>query len=807
MNKRSIRVLEYNKILEQLSSHAVTEGAKRKISHMKPLREIAKIEELQQNTRDAFLRLETQGNVSFSGVRNVNESLKLLEIDSSLSAGELLDIASLLEAASEVKSFGNAPKLSQQGVSAGEADDEHAVFDSLTGFFGELLPLQDVSSEIRRCIISSDEIADDASGNLRSIRRKITTTEASVHSTLNKIIKSEANRDMLMDSLVTTRNGRYCIPVKLEYKNAFPGMIHDRSGTGSTLFIEPMQIVELNNTIQELHDDERAEIDKILSDLSRMAATVREDISMDYKLLIELDFIFAKAKYARAINATEPKFAEDGIIDLKRAIHPLLDPKTAVPIDISIGDTYNLLIITGPNTGGKTVSLKTLGLLTLMGQSGLHIPAMEGSRLSVFDDVFADIGDEQSIELSLSTFSSHMSNIIYIVKHATDKSLVLFDEPGGGTDPAEGASLAIAILEALKNIGARVMATTHYTELKTYAIGTEGVENASCEFDVKTLRPTYRLMIGIPGSSNAFAIAKRLGMPDEITQAAKEGMDENQLNMERVIRQLEENEKEMSRLRKELEIETNSAKQLSSRLADKESKLDEKRNDIIEKARIEAREIIEDAKDVADKAIKDYNKWLKNPEKIDARSLESARTNLRKKKDSYGEEKKEKKTKYSGHKSSDFHIGDKVLVLSLEVEGHVVELPDKNKMVLVEMGILTSRFPISDLLIIDEDKLKTKTADQQFRMTAAGSGIKKARDFKPEINLLGRTVDEALAELDKFLDDALLTHTEQVRIVHGKGTGALRKAVTEYLKKQSYVKEFRAGEFGEGDAGVTIVKL
>ena len=837
MNKRSIRVLEYNKILEQLSNYAVTDGAKRRISHMKPLRDRAQIEALQQNTRDAFLRLETKGQVSFSGVRNVTESLKLLEIDSSLSAAELLDIASLLETAAEVKNYGDAPKLSSQGGAAARnslknensdeqngSDGESSGFDSLTTLFSELQPLSDISSEIRRCVLSADEIADDASGTLRSIRRKLTESESNIHNTLAKIIKNSSSRDMLMDALVTQRNGRYCIPVKIEYKNQFPGMVHDRSRAGSTVFIEPMQIVELNNKIQELQSDEQLEIEKILSDLSRMAAPVREEIAENLRILTELDYIFAKAKYAKATNATEPVWNDEGIIDLKRAVHPLLERSTAVPIDIKIGEEYNLLIITGPNTGGKTVSLKTLGLLTLMGQSGLHIPAAEGSRLSVYDDVFADIGDEQSIELSLSTFSSHMSNITYIVKQANEKSLVLFDEPGGGTDPAEGASLAIAILEYLKDKGARVMATTHYTELKTYAIATDGVENASCEFDVKTLRPTYRLMIGIPGSSNAFAIAKRLGLPDEITDSARDNMDENQINMERVISQLEENEREMAKLKSTLEIETRSAEQLRKRLADKEKTLDEKKQQLIEQAKIEAREIVEEAKELADKSIRDYNKWLKNPEKIDARTLEETRTTLRKKTESYGSSSNKKtERKYSGHKSTDFHIGDKVLVLSLEVEGHVLELPDKNNQVLVEMGILTSRYPIDDLLIIDEDKINTKSADKLFmesRGKSAGrshlpktsvSGVfsdsSKAMNFSPEINLLGKTVDEAVAELDKFLDDALLTHAGTVRIVHGKGTGALRRGITEYLKKQRFVKEFRSGEFGEGDSGVTIVKL
>lgn len=801
MNKRSIRVLEYNKILEQLEKFAVTPGAKKKVMNLKPYRDRAKIEELQQNTRDAFLRLEKYGQVSFSGVKNVSESMKLLSINSSLTAAELLDIASLLESADEVKSYGDK-YISDSSTNVGEKK----TFDSLTTLFDSLIPLRDISSEIRRCILSSDEIADDASGSLKTIRRKIVQAEADVHNTLSKIIKSSSNRDMLMDALVTTRNGRYCIPVKIEYKNSFPGMVHDRSSTGATVFIEPMQIVELNNSIQELRTDEQLEIEKILSDLSQMAAPVTEDIMEDYRLLTELDFCFSKAKYAKSLNASEPKWNDEGIIELKRAVHPLLNPSTAVPVDITLGDGYNLLIITGPNTGGKTVSLKTLGLLTLMGQSGLHIPAAEGSRLSVFEDVYADIGDEQSIELSLSTFSSHMSNIIYIVQHANEHSLVLFDEPGGGTDPAEGASLAIAILENLRMKGARIMATTHYTELKTYAIGTEGVENASCEFDIKSLKPTYRLMIGIPGSSNAFAIAKRLGMPDEITEDGRSRMDDSQLNMERIISELEENEKEIARLRKELEIEVNSEKKIRERLAEKEAALDKKKEAILEDARSEARDILEDAKDTADQAIRDYNKWLKNPQNINAKAMEEQRTRIRNKKESYGSSKSSQEKKHSGHKQSDFHIGDKVLVLSLNTEGHIVELPDSKGMLLVEMGILTSRYPADDLLIIDEDKLQKEKQKKVYRQAAAGGGG-KAYSFKPEINLIGKTVDDALAALDKYLDDALLTHADQVTIIHGKGTGTLRRAIAEYLKKKSFVKEFRNGEFGEGDAGVTIVKF
>ncbi len=795
MNKRSIRVLEFNKILDQLSDYAVTEDAKRKVAGLRPYNDRNKIEQLQQNTRDAFVRLEKYGQVSFSGIKNIKESLKLLEIDSTLSASELLDMAALLEAASEVKKYGE--------IAGSDEDSEHKVFDSLTPLFDELLPLEDISSEIRRCIISSDEIADDASSNLKAIRRKITSSEAEVHNVLNKMIKSSSNRDMLMDALITMRNGRYCIPVKIEHKNAFPGMVHDRSATGSTVFIEPMQVVEINNSIQELHNDELLEIEKILSDLSAMLTPVREEIYINYKTLIELDFCFAKAKYAAAIDATEPVFNDDGIVELKRAVHPLLEKSTAVPIDLTLGDNYNLLIITGPNTGGKTVSLKTLGLLTLMGQAGLHIPAMDGSRLSVFDDVFADIGDEQSIELSLSTFSSHMTNIIYIVKHATAGSLVLFDEPGGGTDPTEGAALAISILESLKTKGARVMATTHYTELKTYAIATEGVENASCEFDIKSLKPTYRLMIGIPGSSNAFAIAKRLGMPDDIIEAGKKNIDEEQKNMERIIAQLEESEKEATRLKNELEIEERSQKQLLQRLSEKEEKLDTKKEEILEKARIEAREILEDAKSVADDAIKSYNKWLKNPSSVDARDMEKKRSDIRNKRDKFTS-KEEKQVRSSGHKTGDFSIGDRVRVLSLNVDGHIVELADSKGLFLVEMGILTSRFPANDLLIIEEKTEGIKEVQKKYKQAGnSSSGV--ALTFKPEINLLGKTVDEAIAALDKYLDDALLTHVEQVTIIHGKGTGALRTGIWNYLKRKSFVKDFRKGEFGEGDAGVTIV--
>lgn len=788
MNKRTLKVLEYEKILETLSGFAASQGAKRRCLRLKPYKDIVEIEKLQSETRDAMLRISKYGNLSFGGVRDIGESLKMLSIGSPLSMKELLDIAALLENADTAQLYGDKIK-----------DSEERSSDSLTEYFSMLSPLRDISSEIRRCIISDDEMASDASSNLRSIRRRMDETNLALHQALDKIIKDEGTRLYLMDSLVTMRNGRYCIPVKAEYKNSFQGMIHDQSSTGSTVFIEPLQVVNLNNKIKELENEEHVEIERILEELSQRTATVVEEITEDLKLLITLDFIFAKAKYAKDINASEPIFNEEGIVDLKRAVHPLLEKHTAVPVDIRLGEDYSLLIITGPNTGGKTVSLKTLGLLTLMGQSGLHIPAMYGSRLSIFEDVFADIGDEQSIEQNLSTFSSHMSNTIYIVKHVTDKSLCLFDEPGGGTDPQEGAALAISILTYLKDKGAKVMATTHYTELKTFAISCDGVENASCEFDVKTLRPTYKLMIGIPGSSNAFAITKRLGLPEEIIERAKANIDEDSVELEKVISILEHDKRELEKDKADIESYKKEIEDLKKSLAERNENIEEKKKEIISKAREEAKAILEDAKETADKAIKDYNRWLKDPKSADASKMEKVRSNLREKGSKLGERAK-KEVKKSGFKAADFHIGDRVMVISLNVEGHVIKTADAKGFITVEMGILNSRFLASDLLILPDEKPSVKTVKAM-----SGGNINKGYTFKPEINLLGKTVDEAVSELEKFLDDAMLSHAAQVTIVHGKGTGALRKGIHDYLRRQRYVKSFRAGEFGEGDAGVTIV--
>ncbi len=787
MNKRTIRVLEFEKILEMLSRHATSPGAKKRCLRLVPKKDLTEITQLQAETRDASRRWEEYGAVGFSGVRELAEQLRLLEMGSPLNQRELLDIAALLETADQVQSYG-ARREAQEP-------------DSLTDRFASLLPVRDVSTEIRRCILSEEDMADDASTNLKKIRKEIQSCGSQLHQQLEKIVKREADKGTLMDALITMRGGRYCIPVKSEYRAKFPGMIHDQSQTGNTVFIEPMEIVNLNNRIKELEVEEHLEIEAILEELSRLAGSVRDEIHMDMTLLTDLDFIFAKAKFARDLKASEPIVGTDGIIELKRAVHPLLERNTAVPVDIKLGEDYSVLIITGPNTGGKTVSLKTLGLLTLMAQAGLHIPAEYGSRVSVFEDVFADIGDEQSIEQNLSTFSSHMSNIVYIIQHATEHSLCLFDEPGGGTDPVEGAALAVSILSDLKARGVRVMATTHYTELKTYALSEPGVENASCEFDVASLRPTYRLMIGIPGNSNAFAISRRLGLPEYIIESARSHIDEDSISMDQILTDLTETRIRMEKDQAELEHYRKEAEALRKRLSVQEAKMAEKKEEILAKAREEARGIIEDAKETADSAIRDYQKWLKNPAAADARSMEEKRAALRKKKDALTDKSEKKQTK-SGQKDSDFHIGDRVKVLPLDLEGHIIKLADSKGLFTVEMGILTSRFPAQDLLILEEEKVILP------KVRAASEGnIHKSSTFQPELNLLGKTVDEAIMEVDKFLDDALLAHATTVRIVHGKGTGALRRGVHEHLRTLRFVRSYRLGEFGEGDAGVTIVSL
>lgn len=796
MNKRTLRVLEYYKIIEQLTGFATCPAGKRLCEKLKPSTDRAEIERNQELTADALARVYQQGSISFSGVYPIGEALKRVSVGAALSVSELLDVAKLLKVAKRVQQYGSQAK-EREGVGA------EGRTDSLTGYFDALMPLEHLEREIHRCILSEDEIADDASAALKDIRRSMKAANNKVHDVLNGIVSKQANQSMLQDALVTMRNGRYCIPVKAEYKGQFPGMVHDQSATGSTFFIEPMAVVDLNNEIKELAAKEAMEIEKILGDLSGQVALYRESIETDVSLLTEMDFIFAKAAFAKACDGTRPEFNDKGVVEIKKGRHPLLEKHSVVPVDIRLGEEFSMLIITGPNTGGKTVSLKTLGLLTLMGQSGLHIPAFQGSKLSVFRDVFADIGDEQSIEQSLSTFSSHMSNIVYIMKHAGRDTLVLFDELGGGTDPVEGSALAIAILNELHSRDIRCMATTHYSELKTFAMSTEGIENACCEFDVDTLSPTYHLLIGIPGKSNAFAIAEKLGLPSGVIAGAKAQVDSSAIDMETLLADLEKSKKTIEQEKEEIAANKEEIQKLKERLASKNEHIEQRKQDILRNAREEARDILEEAKAFADASIRKYNNWEKKPDTASNRDMEKARGEIRDKLNAVNSSLEYRTPeRKSASKPEDFHIGDTVRVLSLNLEGTVRSLPNQKGELTVQMGILQSTVKLSDVEPVKGAKKPKPEPKNAYRAPAG-----KAKSIKPEINLLGLTVDEAIMELDKYLDDACLSHLNQVRVVHGKGTGALRKGIHEYLKRQSYVKSFRLGEYGEGDAGVTIVEL
>ena len=790
MNEKALKTLEYYKIIDMLEAFATSSIGKNKCRQLRPLDNLTEIETMQQETADALSRIYQKGSLSFSGVKDVRGSLKRLEIGSTLGIGELLAIRSLLENASRAKAY-----------SRRETENEHT--DSLDNMFELIEPLSPLAAEIGRCILSEDEISDDASTGLRQVRRSMKLTNDKIHTQLSSFVSGNS-RTYLQDAVVTMRNGRYCIPVKSEYKSQVPGMIHDQSSTGSTIFVEPMTIVRLNNEMRELEIQEQKEIEMILSNLSQLAAENLDAIFDDVKLLSELDFIFARAQLAKSQNATEPRFNRDRIIDIKKARHPLIDKHKVVPIDIRIGETFDLLIVTGPNTGGKTVSLKTVGLLTLMGQSGLHIPAFDNSRLSVFREVYADIGDEQSIEQSLSTFSSHMTNVVRFMETADSDSLVLFDELGAGTDPTEGAALAIAILSTLHDRGIRAMATTHYSELKVYALSTPGVENASCEFDVETLRPTYRLLIGVPGKSNAFAISQKLGLPLSIIERAKEQISQEDETFEDVLSNLEESRKTIESEREELASYKEEIKTLKEQLEAKQDKLDQRKERIIAEANEEAHRILREAKDYADQTMRIFNKAGKDS--MSAKELEKHRSDLRKKMDKAGKKvalKTPQKQK-STLRPQDLSLGDSVKVMSLNVKGTVSSKPDSKGMLFVQMGILRSKVHISDLQLIDEPVI---TGPALTRTGAGKIKMNKSASVRTEINLLGKTVDEAVSELDKYLDDAYLAHLSSVRIVHGKGTGALRKGVHNYLKRLKYVQDFHLAEFGEGDAGVTIVEF
>lgn len=791
MNQKVLRTLEYNKIVERLAEYAFGADTKERCLSLLPSTSLSEITNAQQQTKDAMNRSLKKGRLDCSGIKPLSSAIRRVEIGGTMNIEELLGLCKLLETARRVKAYGRKER-------------EDIPSDSLSEFFDGLEPLSPLCDEIRRCIISVDEISDDASSNLKSIRRSIRSTGDRIHVQLNQMLNNQNVRNCLQDFVITMRNGRYCLPVKAEAKSQITGMVHDQSSSGSTLFIEPMAVVNLNNELKELSIKEQDEIAVILATLSAKAGEYIPAIETDYQILTELDFIFAKAAYALEYNGITPHFNTERKIRILKGRHPLLDAKKVVPIDISLGSDFDQLVITGPNTGGKTVSLKTVGLLTLIGQAGLPIPAGDRSELAVFDDIFADIGDEQSIEQNLSTFSSHMTNIIHILKEANEHSLVLFDELCAGTDPTEGAALAVSILSYFHSRGIRTMATTHYSEIKIYALTTGGIENACCEFDVETLSPTYRLLIGIPGKSNAFAISKKLGLSDTLIEDARTRISSNEQNFEDLLSDLEASRITIEKEQAEINRYKSEITALKQQLKNKQEKLDESRDAILRKAKEEANQILQEAKDTADEAIRNFNKYGTTRPSI--QEMEKQRTNIREK--MAANEKKSSKEKetaiYNPKVPKKLRIGDSVKVLSMNLTGTVHSLPNAKGDLFVQMGILRSQVNIKDLVLIEDatpgSKKYTKTGAGKLKMS-------KSASVSTEINLIGKTVDEAIALLDKYLDDAYLAHLPSVRIVHGKGTGALRSAVQSHLKRQSYIKSFHLGEFGEGDAGVTIAEF
>ena len=791
MNQKVLRTLEYNKIVERLAEYAFGADTKERCLSLLPSTSLSEITNAQQQTKDAMNRSLKKGRLDCSGIKPLSSAIRRVEIGGTMNIEELLGLCKLLETARRVKAYGRKER-------------EDIPSDSLSELFDGLEPLSPLCDEICRCIISVDEISDDASSNLKSIRRSIRSTGDRIHAQLNQMLNNQNVRNCLQDFVITMRNGRYCLPVKAEAKSQITGMVHDQSSSGSTLFIEPMAVVNLNNELKELSIKEQDEIAVILATLSAKAGEYIPAIETDYQILTELDFIFAKAAYALEYNGITPHFNTERKIRILKGRHPLLDAKKVVPIDISLGSDFDQLVITGPNTGGKTVSLKTVGLLTLMGQAGLPIPSGDRSELAVFDDIFADIGDEQSIEQNLSTFSSHMTNIIHILKEANEHSLVLFDELCAGTDPTEGAALAVSILSYFHSRGIRTMATTHYSEIKIYALTTSGIENACCEFDVETLSPTYRLLIGIPGKSNAFAISKKLGLSDTLIEDARTRISSNEQNFEDLLSDLEASRITIEKEQAEINRYKSEIAALKQQLKNKQEKLDESRDAILRKAKEEANQILQEAKDTADEAIRNFNKYGTTRPSI--QEMEKQRTNIREK--MAANEKKSSKEKdtaiYNPKVPKKLRIGDSVKVLSMNLTGTVHSLPNAKGDLFVQMGILRSQVNIKDLVLIED----AAPGSKKYAKTGAGKlRMSKSASVSTEINLIGKTVDEAIALLDKYLDDAYLAHLPSVRIVHGKGTGALRSAVQSHLKRQSYIKSFHLGEFGEGDTGVTIAEF
>ncbi len=788
MNKKVLKTLEYDKIIDMLVEEADSALGKDSARRLRPSSDRGEIVAMQAETSHALTRLFHHGALSFHGLTDIRPSLVPLAKGGTLGAGELLRIGALLEAAKRAVEF--------------DKKDEET--DFLSGRFDGLQTFPEIRREISRCILSEDEISDDASSELKRIRRAMKTTNDKIREQLSVTVNSSG--DMLRDNIVTMRNGRYCLPVKQEYKSAFQGMIHDQSSTGSTFFIEPMAIVKLNNDLAELAMKEQDEIERILASISSICAPETEGLERDVILLAELDFIFAKAKLSKKMQGSEPIF-DDNYIEIKKGRHPLIPRDRVVPIDVTLGKDYRLLIITGPNTGGKTVSLKTVGLFTLMGQAGLHIPAFDGSHLRVFHEVYADIGDEQSIEQSLSTFSSHMTNTVSILKRADKNTLALFDELGAGTDPVEGAALAISILDNLLQRNVTAMATTHYSELKIYALSTDQVENASCEFDVESLQPTYRLLIGVPGKSNAFAISSKLGISDDIIEKAKSLVDEDAKSFEDVVTGLESTRKELEEERAKAAAYREEIERQKKKLAEKNERIDKAKEKILRRANEEANEILQKAKDMADDSIRKYNKWMDGG-KGNVSDMERQRSAIREQLKKTGEKLA---TKQKGNRPKTapgkLSIGDLVMVHSMGVKGTVMSLPNAKGKCFVQMGIMRSEVNADDLELLEEETLQNRKEQLRERSGAGKIKMMKSLQVSSSINLIGKTVDEAIALLDKYLDDAYLAKLHQITIIHGVGTGALRNAVQAHLKKSKYIKTYRMGEYGEGGYGVTVAEF
>lgn len=793
MNKKALQTLEYPKILSQLAHYAVSSMGKDKARALTPSIDREEIQAFQRETSDAASMIIRKGGIPLGGLKDIRAALKRVRIGGILSMEELLHTADVLRVCHKVKSYARR-------------ENEEEGYSSLEPLFQNIQPLPHLEKEITRCIISEEEMADEASSALRDIRRKMKNLQERVKQQLHNIIHSSRYKNMLQDSVVTIRNQRYCVPIKQEYRSSFPGMVHDQSATGSTVFIEPMAVVQMNNELKESQAQEAIEIEKILQELSAMVAENLDILESNLSLLTQLDFIFAKGQLSLHMRGSEPIFNNQGRIYIKKARHPLLNPETVVPIDIYLGKDFTTLVITGPNTGGKTVTLKTLGLFTLMGQSGLHIPAFDGSELSVFDEVFADIGDEQSIEQSLSTFSSHMTNIVNILEEVTDQSLVLFDELGAGTDPTEGAALAMSILQYLHQRQIRTVATTHYSELKVYALSTEGIENASCEFDVHTLRPTYRLLIGIPGKSNAFAISRRLGLPEYIINDAKEFLEHEDVHFEDVITDLEISRKAVlaeqeraARYRKEVEG-------LKVQIEDQKQKIQQQKDKILREAREQARQELQEAKDEADRMIQEMRKSFKEHQlTLSQKRLEEGRAGIREKLEEVeGKLAQNIFVKKNFRKPlTNVQPGQEVFLPSFNQRGSVLTLPDDKGEVMVQVGIIKMKIHLSQLTLSDTSAENKKTS-----YSIRTAGVKsKAQNISSELDVRGEMVEEAIENVDKYLDDVYLSKLPQVTIIHGKGTGALRQAIQQHLKRHPLVKSYRLGKFGEGESGVTIIEM